>query len=598
MKRSEQQMQYTWDLTRIFPDDAAWTREFGALREAAGTYDRFKGHLGEGRETILSALRENFELDRRLSALFAYAMMRQNEDMTADDAQGMLEQATGLASAMAAVQSFLLPEMLALPEGTLEGCLEDPDFDDYNVFVQEVLRTRPHTLDAAGERLMALSLESMETAGNVSEMLSNADLALGKVRDDAGNRIPLTQATYGVLMRSEQRSVRRGAFLRMMRAHKAVENTFSSLYAGQVKADLFQARARGFASAREAALFPEQIPPEVLTSLVEAVHGGIDTLTEYLTVRKRHLGVGRLHMYDLYVESAQDLPLTPDIGEAFDIFLRAVAPLGEDYVADASVALRDRWMDVYENEGKRSGAYSMGSVYGVTPYVLLNHTPNLDGLSTLCHEMGHAMHSFYSNRCQPYPKAEYSIFVAEVASTTNEILLNEALRREMRDNPRAQLSLVCSMLEHFRTTVFRQTLFSEFEDRAHALAEQGESLTRERLCQLYMDLNRLYYGRACVVDPEIAWEWMRVPHFYSPFYVYKYATGFCAAAALARRILSGDPEKVAAYRRFLTLGSSVPPIEALKVAGVDMSDPGSVCMALDYFAELLAEYTLLLGEAK
>jgi len=303
-------------------------------------------------------------------------------------------------------------------------------------------------------------------------------------------------------------------------------------------------------------------------------------------------------MYDLYVESAQDLPLTPDIGEAFDIFLRAVAPLGEDYVADASAALRDRWIDVYENEGKRSGAYSMGSVYGVTPYVLLNHTPNLDGLSTLCHEMGHAMHSFYSNRCQPYPKAEYSIFVAEVASTTNEILLNEALRREMRDNPRAQLSLVCSMLEHFRTTVFRQTLFSEFEDRAHALAEQGESLTRERLCQLYMDLNRLYYGRACVVDPEIAWEWMRVPHFYSPFYVYKYATGFCAAAALARRILSGDPEKVAAYRRFLTLGSSVPPIEALKVAGVDMSDPGSVCMALDYFAELLAEYTLLLGEAK
>ena len=285
-----------------------------------------------------------------------------------------------------------------------------------------------------------------------------------------------------------------------------------------------------------------------------------------------------------------------DIEDAFKVFLEAVKPLGEDYVKDASRALPERWMDVYETKNKRSGAYSCGSAYRTTPYVLLNHKNTYDGLSTLCHEMGHAMHSFYSNKTQPATKARYKIFVAEVASTCNEILLSEYLRKKYADNKQAQIALIGSLLQHFRTTVFRQTMFAEFEYKAHCMAESGESLTRDSLSAMYYDLNKLYYGGACKVDKEVAYEWMRIPHFYNSFYVYKYATSFCAAVALSRGILSGDKEKIAAYRRFLTLGGSMPPIEELKTAGVDMSTPQPVCDALDYFAELIMQYQNLLND--
>ena len=293
-------------------------------------------------------------------------------------------------------------------------------------------------------------------------------------------------------------------------------------------------------------------------------------------------------------ENGFDIAL--DIEDAFKVFLEAVKPLGEDYVKDASRALPERWMDVYETKNKRSGAYSCGSAYRTTPYVLLNHKNTYDGLSTLCHEMGHAMHSFYSNKTQPATKARYKIFVAEVASTCNEILLSEYLRKKYADNKQAQIALIGSLLQHFRTTVFRQTMFAEFEYKAHCMAESGESLTRDSLSAMYYDLNKLYYGGACKVDKEVAYEWMRIPHFYNSFYVYKYATSFCAAVALSRGILSGDKEKIAAYRRFLTLGGSMPPIEELKTAGVDMSTPQPVCDALDYFAELIMQYQNLLND--
>ena len=324
------------------------------------------------------------------------------------------------------------------------------------------------------------------------------------------------------------------------------------------------------------------------------MHGGLPTLCEYLSIRKEQLGVAQLHMYDLYAKTGDGFDVKMDIDEAFETFLEAVKPLGEDYVADASHALSDRWIDVYETKNKRGGAYS-NAVYKTTPYVLLNHTRTYDGLSTLCHEMGHAMHSYYSSKTQPFAKADYTIFVAEVASTCNEILLYEHLMNKHAGDRKAQIALIGSMLEHFRTTVFRQTMFAEFEHKAHRMAEEGQSLTKENLCAMYYDLNRLYYGKAVKVDREVAQEWMRIPHFYSPFYVYKYATGFCAAVALARNVLSGDAEKVAAYRKFLTLGGSMPPIEELKVAGVDMSTPQPVCEALDYFAELVMEYRSLLS---
>ena len=304
-----------------------------------------------------------------------------------------------------------------------------------------------------------------------------------------------------------------------------------------------------------------------------------------------------MHLYDLYAPIQSDFEVKMDIEEAFKTFLEVVKPLGEDYVQDASRALKDRWIDVYETKNKHSGAYSCGSAYRTTPYVLLNYKPSYDGLSTLCHEMGHSMHSFYSNKTQPFAKCDYTIFVAEVASTCNEVLLSEYLRKKYEGNDEAQIALIGSMLENFRTTVFRQTMFAEFEYKAHKMAEEGQGLTRDSLSAMYYDLNKVYYGGSCKVDKEAAWEWMRIPHFYSPFYVYKYATGFCAAVALARNVLSGDPEKVAHYRKFLTLGGSLPPIEELKVAGVDMSTPQPVCEALDYFAELVMEYKNLLNRA-
>ncbi|MBR1408963.1 MAG: oligoendopeptidase F [Clostridia bacterium] len=584
-----------WDMTRLFATDEDWEEAYQKAGAGAEDFAGRAGTLGGGREKTLSALTEYMELNQGLERLYTYAMMKLHEDTSNGKYQGMQDRAASLASRMAAASAFLTPELLALPEEELQGMAADERFADYDVFLQEILRTKPHVLGAKEERLMAMATEVTGVPENTAELLMGADLDLGKTISEDGSKIQLTEAGFIPLMSSESRIVRRKAYTAMMQGYGRMGNTFAALYGGQVKADIFAARARGYASCREAALFPDQVQPSVYDSLIESVHGGIGTLCAYLEAKQRRLGVPKLHLYDLYAEKKTDFEISPDIDEAFRIFLDSVKPLGADYVRDASRALPERWIDVMPAKNKRAGAYSTG-VYGTTPYVLLNHKPTYDGLSTLAHEMGHAMHTFYSSAAQPYAKADYTIFVAEVASTTNEILLCEHLRRVYKGNRDAQLALIGSLLEHFRTTVFRQTMFAEFEMKAHSMAENGESLTRDSLCELYYGLNRLYYGKACAVDKAVETEWMRIPHFYSPFYVYKYATGFCAAAALSRNILSGDPAKVAAYRKFLTLGGSMPPIEELKVAGVDMSTPAPVCEALDYFAELLLEYTALLAQ--
>ncbi len=588
--RSELDPRYTWDLSRIFESDEAWEAMFTAVQADVGAFSQRAGTLGDGREAVLGALNAYMEIAKRTEALYTYAMMRQNEDSTQSRYQAMYSRAATLANDVGAGSAFLTPELLSLPEGTLEALIADPAFGEYDVFLKGVLRMKPHTLSAREEQLLAMAGEVANVPENAYDMLSDADLDLGKTRGEDGRKVPLTDAGLMPLLSSADRAVRKSAYVNIMNGYGRMGNTIAALYAGQVKADLFASQARGYHSAREAALYPDEIDESVYDSLIDAVHGGIGTLDAYLSIRKRQLGVPVLHMYDLYAERKDGFDIAPDIEESFAIFLESVAPLGEDYVRDASRALDERWIDVYETKNKRSGAYSCSGAYWTTPYVLLNHKNTFDGLSTLCHEMGHAMHTYYSSKAQPYAKADYTIFVAEVASTCNEILLCEHLRARYAGNTKAQIALIGSMLEHFRTTVFRQTMFAEFEHEAHRLAEQGESLTRERLCALYAQLNKHYYGHSCKVDKETANEWMRIPHFYSPFYVYKYATGFCAAVALARGILSGDAQRVEAYRRFLTLGGSMPPIEELKVAGVDMSTPEPVCQALDYFAELVLEY--------
>ncbi|MGN0775255.1 MAG: oligoendopeptidase F [Candidatus Ventricola sp.] len=585
---------YTWDLTRIYESDEAWEQAFEHVKAETDAFAACAGTLHAGRETVKKALDHYMALMETMGDVYCYAMMKQHEDTTVGRYQAMNSRAQTLYSEVGAKTAFLTPELLALKEGELEGMIADPAFAAYDAFLKGVLRMKAHTLSPREEQLLAMASEVSGVPENAYDMLAGADLDLGKTRGEDGRKTLLTDARLVSFLESPDRAVRKAAYCNVMNGYGKMGNTIASLYAGQVKAGIFESTARGYRSVREAALYPDEIDESVYDSLIDAVHGGLPTLCEYLNIRKEQLGLAQLHMYDLYAKTGDSFDVKPEIEEAFETFLASVKPLGEDYVADASRALADRWIDVCETKNKRGGAYST-SVHKTTPYVLLNHTKTYDGLSTLCHEMGHAMHSYYSNQAQPFAKADYTIFVAEVASTCNEILLYEYLMKKHSDDRRAQLALIGSMLEHFRTTVFRQTMFAEFEHKAHRMAEEGKSLTKENLCAMYYDLNKLYYGKAVKVDREVAQEWMRIPHFYSPFYVYKYATGFCAAVALARNVLSGDPEKVAAYRRFLTLGGSMPPIEELKVAGVDMSTPQPVCEALDYFAELVMAYRGLLN---
>ena len=589
LTREQVDARYTWDLTRIFADDGAWEAAFSAVKAQAEAFAALAGTLGAGREAVLAALRAMSALDRSFGDVMTYAMMKLHEDGTQGKYQAMNDRAMTLGSELAQKCAFLTPELLSLEGSELEAMASDPAFADYDVFLRDVLRMKPHTLSVKEEKLLAAASELRALPESASDMLY-IDLDLGTTRGEDGKKTKLTDARLLSFLSSRDRAVRKAAYVGAMKGYERMGNTFAALYAGQVKADLFASRARGYDSPRQMALYPDAVDESVYDSLIDAVHGGIGTLTEYLHIKQRRMGLPKLHLYDLYAEESVEFDVHLDFDEAFGVFLEAVKPLGEDYAADASRALSERWIDVYETKNKRGGAYSCGSAYGTTPYVLLNYKPTYDGLSTLCHEMGHAMHSFYSNRTQPYDKADYTIFVAEVASTCNEILLSEYLRKKHADDPKAQAALINSLLQHFRTTVFRQTMFAEFEHKAHVMAMEGQSLTRESLSEMYVGLNKLYYGSACRVDKEVASEWMRIPHFYSPYYVYKYATGFCAAVALARGILSGDPEKVAAYRRFLTLGGSMKPIEELKAAGVDMSTPQPVCEALDYFAELVLAY--------
>ena len=595
LTRSTVEPRYTWDLTRIYDSDEAWEKAFADVKALGDEIAALSGTLSSGKDAVLSCLRMEDRMGCMISCIYTYAMMKQNEDTTVGKYQAMLGRAGTLYSEVSARSAFITPELLSLEDGVLESYIADPDFSDYDAALKRTLRMKPHTLSAREEQLLAMAGDVMGASESAYDMLTDADMDLGMTRGEDGKKTKLTDVRLHSFLVSPDRAVRKAAYTNVMTGYGKLGNTIAAMYAGQVKGDIFASRARGFKNCRESYLYRDDVDESVYDSLIDAVHGGIGTLAEYLRIKKEQVGLGNMHMYDMYLGVDTGFDIKMDIDEAFETFLAAVAPLGEDYVADAARAMPERWIDVYETKNKRGGAYST-SVYHTEPYVLLNHKKTYDGLSTLCHEMGHAMHSFYSNRTQPSAKADYTIFVAEVASTCNEILLSEYLMKKYEGNRAAQIMLVGHLLEHFRTTVFRQTMFAEFEHKAHAMAESGESLTKDNLCAMYYDLNKLYYGKACKVDKEVQYEWMRIPHFYSSFYVYKYATGFCAAVALARGILSGDAEKLESYRKFLTLGGSMTPIEELKVAGVDMSTPQPVCEALDYFAELVLLYRELLNQ--
>ena len=596
MNRSELPANAVWKPEHIYADQSAfeidieWVQE--QLKELSALLPKFKEG---GKATVLQGLKLFSRIIERGILLYSYAQIVMNTDNGNSEGQALCARAGALFVKVQTVAASLSPTLLALPRKTVKAYIEDPDFADFDKLLIDTERMRSHTLSKEVESLLASAGEVFDAPSNIYQMLSEVDMKLGKVRDEEGKTVELTNALYASLLESSNRSVRKNAFERMLKTYNAYGSTYAASYSAAVKKDVFNARAHGFSSAREAALYPAQIPESVYDNLIAAVHDALPVLNAYCELRKTALNLPSVHLYDLYVPMVKEAKMTFSYDEAYEKLLKAIEPLGKDYQKVVREAKEAGWIDIYETPNKTTGAYSNGSAYSVHPYILLNYRPELDGLLTLAHEMGHAMHSYYSNHTQPFAKSDYTIFVAEVASTCNEVLTIQSLRKQYADNKAIQAMLIGRLLEGFRTTVFRQTMFAEFEMKAHIMEETGEPLTRETLSAMYYQLNKQYYGKSCTVDKLIANEWMRIPHFYMPFYVYQYATGFCAAVALADNILNGGEEAVKAYRTFLTLGDSMSPIEELKIAGVDMSTTEPVTHALDVFAELLTDFCEMIG---
>lgn len=580
--RSEVPPEDTWDLTAIYPDREAWEAGIEQVRELAGQISELRGRLGESAETLLHALELDERAGEHLIKVYAWAALKKDQDTTDSESQADSDRATRLYVEVSSQVAFIEPELLALPEGTVERFLEENEaLGKYRHALETILRQREHVLDTETETLLASAGEIFGAPGTIFGMLNDADMEYGEIENEQGEKVTLTKANYQRFIESRDRRVRRDAFQTMHAAYQRQRNTIAATYSSSVKADVFMARTRNYESSLQAALKPKNIPESVYDALVDAVNAQLPLLHRYIDLRKRALGLERLGAYDLYVPIVPEVEAEYGYTDALDIVLDGLAPLGEDYVRALGSGFDSRWIDVYENRGKRSGAYSFG-VYGVHPYILLNWSGKLRDVFTLAHEAGHAMHSFFTSQAQPYVYSNYTIFVAEVASTVNEILLTEKLRAET-DDPKLDMYLINHALEDLRGTLYRQTMFAEFERWAHEQVEQGAALTADALSAQYAELARRYYGPDVDVDDYVAIEWARIPHFYRAFYVYQYATGISAAAALARQILEeGEPARQR-YRQFLAGGSSKDSLDLLRDAGVDMTSPEPVNQALELF---------------
>jgi oligoendopeptidase F len=554
----------------------------------------FEGKLGESAGSLYEALQFQDGLLERLGKLYAYSHMRYDQDTTNSFYQGLDDRMKSLYAQAASGLAFIVPEILSIDEEKLKGFLnEKEELKLYEHSLEEINLQRPHVLPAEQEALLAEASEALGAAENTFGMLNNADLEFPSIKDENGVEVEVTHGRFTTFLESADSRVRRDAFQAVYETYGKFRNTFSSTLSGNVKKDNFYARVRNYSSARAAALSDNNIPESVYDNLVSTINEHLPLLHRYVKLRKRVLGLNELHMYDLYTPLVKDVKMEISYEEAKDMILKGLAPLGEEYVGILKEGFENRWVDVHENKGKRSGAYSSGA-YGTNPYVLMNWQNNINNLFTLAHEFGHSVHSYYTRKTQPYPYGNYSIFVAEVASTTNESLLNDYLLNTIEDEQK-RIYLLNHYLEGFRGTVFRQTMFAEFEHLIHQKAQNNEALTAESLTNDYYELNKKYYGTEdIVVDEEIGLEWSRIPHFYYNYYVYQYATGFSAAAALSKGILTeGDPA-VERYIGFLKAGSSDYPIEVLKKAGVDMTSKKPVEDALKVFEEKLTELEKLL----
>ena len=594
-KREEMDPAYCWDLSSLFGSDEEFEKTEQELAKKIEAFRAKQGTMKESAEALYDVLSGLDDISRVFSSLYVYASQKYHQDMGNQKYQGYAGKMDSMMAVLADASSFVEPEILELDEETVtefEKAYEPLRL--YDRILKENFRKKEHILSPEMEAVLAKAGEMASSPDQIFSAFSNADLRFQPVTDEEENQVPLSHGTFVGFLQSKDRRVRKEEFEKYYAEYEKHKNMLAATFGANLKQAAFFADVRKYPSALAASLDGGNIPVSVYDKLLEAIHAKMPAMYRYVALRKKLLGVDELHMYDVYVSLTKEYEQKYTYEQAIEIVKKALAVLGDDYVALLDKGFSERWVDVYENEGKKSGAYSWGS-YDSHPYVLMSFNGNIDSVFTLAHEMGHSLHSWYSNHTQPFTYAEYRLFVAEVASTCNEALLIRYLLKHAKEKEE-KIFLLNYFLDQFKGTVFRQTMFAEFEYKAHCMAESGESLTRDSLSAMYYDLNKLYYGGACKVDREVAYEWMRIPHFYNSFYVYKYATSFCAAVTLSRGILNGDKEKLAAYRRFLTLGGSMAPIEELKVAGVDMSTPKPVCDALDYFAELVMQYQNLLSE--
>ena len=592
MKREEIPQQYKWKMEDMYESNEAWEADFEKLQKGIEELKQFEGTLEKSAENLLKMQETCDELNQLAEKVYVYANQRLHEDTSNAYYQGISGRAQMLLVQMSEAGSYIEPEILNISEKKLEEILKTEAIAKYETYYRRLLRRKEHVLSKEMEELLAGAAEVAEGPKDIFMMFNNADIKFPVIAGEDGEPVEITHGKYVKLLESQDREVRKAAFMGLYETYGKFKNTLAATYCANVKQAGFFAKARKYESSLNDALDGSAIPVEVYDSLIESVHAHLPALHEYVKVRKEKLGVEELHMYDLYVPMVGEADKKIPYEEAKEVVLNGLAPLGEDYLELLKKGFNEGWIDVYENEGKRNGAYSWGA-YGTHPYVLLNYQDNLNNVFTLAHEMGHALHSYHSDEAQDYIYAGYKIFVAEVASTCNEALLIRYLLDNSKDD-KEKAYLLNYFLEQFRGTLFRQTMFAEFEKIAHAKSEAGEPLTAEVLCDIYYELNKQYFGEDIVVDKEIALEWARIPHFYTPFYVYQYATGFSAAIAISSKILRGEPGIVEKYKKFLSSGSSLDCIDLLKICDVDMTTKEPVEEALKVFESILEEFRQIL----
>ena len=576
---------YKWNLGDIFTTPQDWETAFAEFEKNYTQLAQYKGKLAD-KAALLEFLKLSDQTDVKLGQLYCYAYMSYNEDSQDSEKQARYSRVYGLLTKYSALTSFVSPELSSLPDSLLKKYAADPDFSDYDVMLKNILSGKKHILSAEEEMLMANVGSFSSQFQEVFSRLDSGDIKFRKITVD-GKKVQLGHGVYSMLLQHKDQAVRKKAFETYYKSYIEVINTLAGLYEGSVKADVFRARARKFKSAMEAALFYEQVDKKVYDNLIKCLHANFEPMHRYIALRKKLLGVETLNMYDLYVPIFEDADISCEYEEACELVKKGLAPLGKDYLDVVQHAFDNRWIDVCETPTKRTGAYSMG-VPGVHPYMLLNYQKTTHDVFTIAHEMGHSMHTYYSEKAQPVAKADYKIFVAEVASTCNEVLLLKYLLSTVTDD-NVKKYLLQYYLDMLRTTMYRQAMFAEFEQITHAMAEKGQPLTAESMCKKYLKLNKMYYGKAVRHNKEIKYEWARIPHFYRAFYVYKYSTGIISAVCIAEKILSEGASAVEKYKQFLSLGGSMDPVSELKVAAVDLTSSEPFDVVAKSFRDTLSQ---------